>query len=1106
MTADAGRRADDERRQNARDAAERIADHDRVITGPRGGDGGKPQVCGRDAADVAGVQKVRAVAPPLVTERRRAERADQEIHRRTLRRVQARGLRDKNRRGDDRERRDRARRAAGRVRDHGEIISRARLARAGEREVGRGGTADAVAVRKRRAVEEPLPVHRRGTGGGRGEDRAVRRDHSAVRRLNRHHRRSRRGVRHEDKLIHPAAILAGQRARALHVAPLDDLVARADGERAPRPVGLARNKLLLGTVEIETQLVVQLAGNLPPETHRAGTDDGRLEGSRLAVADAAAARGVRAVMRHSGLADPRRRAARRPGEPGGVERGGERDQRVHLEQGVRARDTAREVVHEHGIITALRDGHVGQRERGAGHAAHQRALNQVRAPAQTVRAGPLIAERRSAARRDGEECRRALVHDLRERLCGNAHGQRCELHAIHPRAICAERDAGTLRVTPAQGLRAVREVENPLLPFDLTGNACLLGVVDEEGHAVVVRLAGNFPPEADRARALHGGFKTRRLAVRDVAAARGVEAVERDQGLAEPCGRGADPVQLGRVERLAERHGGRDDEGGVRAQEIAANVRDDDGVAARLRRLHIRQTQRGRARAAQVAVVVQRESVEQPLIGERALPQHAGAEACDRSFIRDQTHGLAGDGGRQRRENNFIEPRAIRAAHGVAVLRVAPAQLVIARGQVEGAELPVRFAGDAELLSIIKVETETIALGLAGNLPPETQHAGAGHGRFEERLAAVRCHARAGGVHEVVRVVRLAAPAGAADGEVHICVVERLGEGAEAEDVHESVVEAGGQRRAVRGEQSARDRRIAQRERGDGTAEDIERAEAGAELRCEIRRHGLAGGEFDDEANAALRRLLVADGKRGVGHGVRLQRGAREREQVGVEAERERDRVLAALCINGDGEAVRLAARERERRHRDVAHRAGLHDVKILAADRERGAARRAVVRTDSVSHDARGLTAAAAREADPRRQIRDRPEAARLGAQRHAARAARVRERRLIQRKQVEARLAGLLDGEGKTGHDQCRRARMARGIRGENVLQRLAAGAEHRRENRDPRICVAHRPRADRTCRHRHRAGLRDGGVQTVRRCDGVGARALRDGIDLRAKREIS
>ena len=506
-------------------------------------------------------------------------------------------------------------------------------------------------------------------------------------------------------------------------------------------------------------------------------------------------------MRNGGLAGPRRRAARGPDERGGGECRGERDERVDLEQSVRTRDAAREVVHEHGVVATLRDGHVGERERGVGHAANERGLDQVR----SVQL-PLITERRRSPGGDGEERGHTLVHDLRERLRGEAHGQRRELDAIHPRAIRAERDAGTLGVTPAQILRAVRNDESALIPFHLAGEARLLGAVHEEGRAVVVRFAGNFPPEADRAGALHHRIKTRGLTVGDVPAARGVETVERDHGLAEPRGRGADPGELRRVERLAERHGGRDGESGVRAQEIAADVRDDDGIAARLRRLHVRQTQRGAARAADVAAVVQCEFVEQPLIRERSLAGRADGEGRDRTFVREQVRGLAGDGRRQRRENNFIEPRAIRTTHGVGVFRVAPAQVVRAGGEVEGAELPVHLAGDAKLLDAVEVEAQAITVGLAGNLPPEVQHAGTGHGRFEERLATVRRHAADRRVREVVRVVGLAAPARAADDEIQIGVVERLGQRAEAEDVHESVVEARGQRRACRVLQLPRDR------------------------------------------------------------------------------------------------------------------------------------------------------------------------------------------------------------------------------------------------------------------------------------------------------------
>ena len=966
MAADGRRRTDDERRQDARDAAERIADDHRVITGLRGCDGGEPQVCGRDAAEVADVAQVRAAAPPLVIQGRRAERADEEIHGGTLRRIQARGRRDNDRRGDDGECRDRAGRTAGSVRNHGEIISRARLARCGEREVRGGRAADAVAVREQRAVEEPLPVHRCGTGGGDDEHSAVRRHHDPVRRLDGDGRRSRRGVRHKDELIHPAAILARRETAVLHVAPLDNLIAAGDGERAPRPVHFTGDALLLRAVDVEAELVARFTGNFPPEAHGAGANDSCLEGSRLAVPDATAARGVHTVARDGGLADPRRGTACGPGDTGGVERGDERDERVDLEQGVGTDHAAREVVHEHGVIAALRDRHVGERERGVGHAAHQRALDQVRSVQP-----PLITERRRSAGGDGEERRGTFIHDLRERLRGDAHGQRRELDAIHPRAIRAERDAGTLGVTPAQILRAVCDDESALLPFHLAGDARLLGAVHEQGHAVAVRLAGNFPPEADRGRALHRRFKTRGLAVRDVPAARGVEAVERDQRLAEPRGRGTDPVQLRRIQRLAQCHGGRDGERGVRAQEIAADVRDDDGVTARLRRLDVRQTQRGRARAAKVAGVVQGESVEQPLIRERSLAGRADGEGRDRAFVCEQARGLAGDGRRQRRENNFIKPRAVRTAHGVGVFRVAPAQSVRPGGEVEGAKLPVHFAGDAELLGAVEVETQAVAVGLAGNFPPEVQHAGTGHGRFEERLATVRRHAGDRRVREIVRVVRLTAPAGTADDEVQIRVVERFGQRAEAEEVDESVVEARGQRGARRVLQLPRDRRVAERERGDGAAKDVERAEAGAQLRREAGRHGLACGQRKIETDAPEQRLLRADGERGV-RGVGLQRGAGEGEQVGVEAEGERDRVLAALRIQGDGETVRLAAADRERRHRDVPHRAGLHDVKILAADGERGAARRAVVGRDGVSHGAGRLAAAAARDADPRRQIGD--------------------------------------------------------------------------------------------------------------------------------------
>ena len=251
LAADGRRRTDDERRQDARDAAEGIAHDHRVIPVLRGGDGGESQVRGGDAAQVAGVDQVRPAAPPLVTERRRAERGDEEIHGGILRRVQARRLRDNDRRGDDGERRNRAGRAAGSVRDHGEIIPCPRLARRGEREVGRRRAADAVAVREERAVEEPLPDQRRGAGGGRGEARAVRRHHGTVRRLNRYQGRGRCGIGHEDKLIHPAAILARRKAAVLHVAPLDDLVAVADGQRAPRPVHFTGDALLRGAVDVE---------------------------------------------------------------------------------------------------------------------------------------------------------------------------------------------------------------------------------------------------------------------------------------------------------------------------------------------------------------------------------------------------------------------------------------------------------------------------------------------------------------------------------------------------------------------------------------------------------------------------------------------------------------------------------------------------------------------------------------------------------------------------------------------------------------------------------------------------------------------------------------
>ena len=649
----------------------------------------------------AGLRGVLAVGGNCRLARPRARRAAEREGQCKV--VQRLGDRDRQR---ERQRRIGTDHGAERVADEDGIISnQVRLhVRHGER--GRGGAADAAAVRERQAVEAPAIRERRAADGGGVETSAAARADHAVRRLRGDDRRERA----DHNLIHPRAVESAGGAAVLHVLPAQRVAAGRDVEHTPLPVHFAGNILLLAAINEETQTVVhRLAGNFPPEAHGGQAGHGGLEPRGRAARERRTARGVNAVVRHRAVTDPGVRAVRGPRQARGVERERETEIGEDRERGDGTGRGAGRVADDDAVAARAGERHIGEHEIGTGHAAEAAAIHQRHAVVE-----PLIGEGRRAVGRDAEEGRRAEVHVLIHGLDRDARGLRAEGYFIEPRAILSARERGVLQIHPAAGLAAGAEEERFLFPIHLAGNARLLDAVDGEDQFVVVRFAGNFPPEAESARTNDDGLHHVRAVVGIGAGARGVGAVVRHDLLADPRRtgvRGPDETRAieGGGERDERRHGQERARAGVEAGAVA----DHERVGAAVRDLRVGDREGGRVRTGDAGTVGHDRAIEEPGVCQRRRADGRAGEGDARSHFHVLPDRRRDDGRELRREGKLIHPAAILAGLAGSIFLIREPHGLTARAHEERALLPVRFAGDARLLEVVHEENERVAVRLA---------------------------------------------------------------------------------------------------------------------------------------------------------------------------------------------------------------------------------------------------------------------------------------------------------------------------------------------------------------------------------------------------------
>ena len=577
----------------------------------------------------------------------------------------------------------------------------------------------------------------------------------------------------------------------------------------------------------------------------------------------------------------------------------------------------------------------------------------------------------------------------------------------------------------------------------------------------------------------------------------------RDQRLTDPVRVAVRRDVERSVERLGQRQQRRDRERRVRADEHARRGGDDDGVISDLRRLHVRERERGRDGAANDRGLDEGRVVEPPLIGERSLARHGHAEGRGRALIHGLRPGLARDARRRGHIDDLIHPRAILAVRDRPdVLVVAPTEGVRAGRHAEDARLPVHFAGDGKLRAAVHVETQAVVVQFARYFPPEAQGAGAGHGGFKIGFTARRHRAAHGRVFEIMRHSRLAAPRDGAGHEGQIRYVQRLGQRAQAEHAHGAAAESRGQRggRGTRVRQGARDGHVADADRGVGLAVDQLACEQNFHDRARASREREAVGHRDGEADPALRRLLIRHRQHRRERSRRLQGRRGEGEQVRVVAQAESQRVLAAVRVEDDVNRVGLTARHRRVREPHLAHAAGLRDVIVLFRDGDDAAAGRAIVTRDHEDDRAGAVAGSAVENGNPRRVRDRRPVAAEVGGDENGAVAAALAEAlaaRLVHVRDREiTRLRVLRDEELIPRHRDDAGARHADGIGLNDIIHTPRADRARCGQDGNPSVRGACRPRANRSRRDTDRTRGRREEMRSRRWLDRQRARLLTDG----------
>lgn len=180
------------------------------------------------------------------------------------------------------------------------------------------------------------------------------------------------------------------------------------------------------------------------------------------MADSPAAGGIGVVVGDSSVADPGRRAIRRPRQARGVEGVIQRENGIDGEVRGGADGAAGLAADEDAIRAGLAGLHAGENEVGGVDASEARAIGEVEAVAL-----PLVSERRRAGDGDAEAGAVAGINAPAPGRHGDGGRDRAEGDLIQPRAILAGDAAGTFRVSPGEGLIAGANVEGTELPVRL---------------------------------------------------------------------------------------------------------------------------------------------------------------------------------------------------------------------------------------------------------------------------------------------------------------------------------------------------------------------------------------------------------------------------------------------------------------------------------------------------------------------------------------------------------------------------------------------------------------------------------------------------------------
>ena len=525
---------------------------------------------------------------------------------------------------------------AVRVPHHHVIEAGLRLLRAADGQRGRLRADDIAAIAQFLAFKAPLIAQRRGAEGLDGEGHVLAGIHLHAHRLLHDHGHGRPAARDEIHLVKPAAIRAGQAARVLAVGPAQGHQPAGHDERLILPAGQAGNLRERRAVHREGQMVrVRLRRNAPPETNRAGADDGCVQRARSAVGNRPALRRRLAVVRHVRLHRPRRAEVGVPSEVWRVHRLADSERGDDAERHGRTDDPAGRIADCDGVEAALQRLRVVQSERGRGRAAHAAAVGDVRAVA-----FPLVSERGRAGGEDGEAGRSALGNGQRGGRGGDARRREHNEQSIgtgHDAHSVADNDGIISRV------RRLHAADH-----ERVGIHAADAVAVEERHAVQTplheerrrtrRANGEHRVVAFHHRLSGGLASDRGRHTDDEARAAIGRACGVDRAvLHEPRLADHGEVQIRGTHHFAHReHGQR----GGTADDAAGGIADEDGVGADVRGLHVGERKRVRGRAAHARAIQESHAVKQPLIRERQRAARENAEARGLAFGHAAVRGL----------------------------------------------------------------------------------------------------------------------------------------------------------------------------------------------------------------------------------------------------------------------------------------------------------------------------------------------------------------------------------------------------------------------------------------------------------------------------------